>query len=30
LGKTNLKNLIFESEGKQIKVSPRGEILWVD
>jgi hypothetical protein len=27
LGKTNLKNLIFESEGKQIKVSPRGEIL---
>jgi hypothetical protein len=27
LGKTNLKNLVFESEGKQIKVSPRGEIL---
>ena len=27
LGKTNLKNLVFESEGKQIKISPRGEIL---
>jgi hypothetical protein len=25
-----LKNLVFESEGKQIKVSPRGEILWVN
>jgi hypothetical protein len=23
-----LKNLIFENEGKQIKVSPKGEILW--
>jgi len=28
IGKTNLKNLIFENEGKQIKVSPKGEILW--
>ena len=27
IGKTNLKNLIFENEGKQIKVSPKGEIL---
>jgi hypothetical protein len=27
VGKTNLKNLIFENEGKQIKVSPKGEIL---
>jgi hypothetical protein len=27
VGKTNLKNLVFENEGKQIKVSPRGEIL---
>jgi hypothetical protein len=23
-----LKNLVFENEGKQIKVSPKGEILW--
>jgi hypothetical protein len=23
-----LKNLVFENNGKQIKVSPRGEILW--
>jgi len=28
IGKTNLKNLIFENEGKQIKVSPKGEIIW--
>ena len=27
IGKTNLKNLVFENEGKQIKVSPKGEIL---
>ena len=27
VGKTNLKNLIFENEGKQIKVSPKGEII---
>jgi len=27
VGKTNLKNLVFENDGKQIKVSPRGEIL---
>ena len=27
VGKTNLKNLVFENEGKQIKVSPKGEIL---
>jgi hypothetical protein len=27
IGKTNLKNLIFENEGKQIKVSPKGEII---
>jgi hypothetical protein len=27
IGKTNLKNLVFEHEGKQIKVSPKGEIL---
>jgi hypothetical protein len=27
VGKTNLKNLVFENNGKQIKVSPRGEIL---
>jgi hypothetical protein len=27
IGKTNLKNLVFESEGKQIKVSPKGMIL---
>jgi hypothetical protein len=23
-----LKNLVFENNGKQIKVSTRGEILW--
>jgi len=28
IGKTNMKNLIFENEGKQIKVSPKGVILW--
>ena len=27
VGRTNLKNLVFEHMGKQIKVSPRGEIL---
>ncbi len=27
IGKTNLKNLVFENEGKQIKVYPKGEIL---
>ena len=27
IGKTNLKNLVFENEGKQMKVSPKGEIL---
>ena len=27
IGKTNMKNLIFENEGKQIKVSPKGVIL---
>jgi hypothetical protein len=27
IGKTNLKNLVFEHMGKQIKVSPKGEIL---
>lgn len=27
VGKTNFKNLVFENEGKQIKVSPKGEIL---
>lgn len=27
VGKTNLRNLVFENEGKQIKVSPKGEIL---
>ena len=27
IGKTNLKNLVFECEGKQIKVSPKGMIL---
>ena len=27
IGKTNMKNLVFENEGKQIKVSPRGVIL---
>ena len=27
VGKTNLKNLVFENNGKRIKVSPRGEIL---
>jgi len=27
VGRTNLKNLVFEHMGKQIKVSPRGEII---
>ena len=27
LGKTNKKNLIFEIEGKQLKVSPKGELV---
>jgi hypothetical protein len=27
IGRTNLKNLVFEHMGKQIKVSPRGEII---
>ena len=27
LGKTNKGNLVFESEGNQIKVSPKGELL---
>ena len=27
LGKTNKKNLVFEAEGKQLKVSPKGELL---
>ena len=27
LGKTNKKNLIFEIEGKQLKVSPNGELV---
>lgn len=27
VGKTNLKNLVFENEGKQIKISPKGVIL---
>jgi hypothetical protein len=27
LGKTNKNNLIFENEGIQIKVTPKGEIL---
>jgi len=29
VGKTNKNNLIFEHEGIQIKVTPKGEILWV-
>ena len=27
LGKTNKNNLVFEAEGKQLKVSPKGELL---
>ena len=27
VGKTNKKNLVFEHNGEQIKVSPKGEIL---
>lgn len=27
IGKTNMKNLVFENEGKQIKISPKGVIL---
>ena len=27
LGKTNKDNLVFEVEGKQLKISPTGEIL---
>jgi hypothetical protein len=27
VGKTNKDNLIFEHEGTQIKITPRGEIL---
>jgi hypothetical protein len=23
-----MKNLVFENEGKQIKISPKGVILW--
>ena len=29
VGKTNKNNLIFEHNGEQIKVSPKGEVLWV-
>jgi len=28
LGKTNKGNLVFESDGKQLKVSSKGELLW--
>ena len=28
VGKTNKENLIFTKNGKQIKVTPRGRILW--
>jgi hypothetical protein len=28
LGKTNKNNLVFEIDGKQLKVSPNGELLW--
>ena len=27
LGKTNKNNLVFEIDGKQLKVSPNGELL---
>lgn len=27
IGRTNLKNLIFDINGKQVKISPRGEVL---
>jgi hypothetical protein len=27
LGKTNKNNLVFEVDGKQLKVSPNGELL---
>jgi hypothetical protein len=28
LGKTNKNNLVFEIDGKQLKVSVHGELLW--
>ena len=28
IGKTNKENLIFSVNGKQVKVTPRGRVLW--
>jgi len=28
LGKTNKNNLVFESNGEQFRISPKGELLW--
>jgi hypothetical protein len=29
VGKTNKKNLVFETKKGQIKITPTGEIIWV-
>jgi hypothetical protein len=28
MGKTNKNNLVFESNGEQFRISPKGELLW--
>jgi hypothetical protein len=29
VGKTNKKNLVFESSEKQVKITPEGLVIWV-